>query len=108
MAILSDFYTPPTPEPTAPRTTSSTVERFQTGAAFGPDIGKCYEVHFGKIQIGAQTGFGFARIRVNGQCPSRWVDLETNECLDPRYGIYAVQGFREIECHNNQAGAEGT
>jgi hypothetical protein len=104
---LTDFYTLPTPEPESPQAASSRAATIQTGSAFAPAIGKCYEVHFGKVQIGTQTGFGSARIKANGQSPSQWIDLDTNAPLDPRFGQYVVQGFKEIECSNNQAADTG-
>lgn len=67
-------------------------------SAFIPVVGKCYEIHFGKVTLNGQTGFWSARIRVNGAHPSQWLDIDTNHQLDPSLAVYVVQASREIQC----------
>ncbi len=42
------------------------MSKLFTGQAFLPIIGKCYEVHYGEIVIDNETGFGIARVRIEG------------------------------------------
>ena len=76
------------------------MSRLIKSQAFSPIIGKSYEVHFGKITINNETGFGTARIRVEGTDASEWIDLDTGDVLDPNFAVYAVQAFEEIQCDN--------
>ena len=69
-----------------------------TGTAFIPEIGKCYEVHFGKLPIGAEGKFVSARVKINGSLPKDWQDIDTGKQLDPLISKYVVQAFKEIDC----------
>ena len=69
-----------------------------TNGAFVPMKDKCYEIHFGKIKVNNQTGFCVATIKVNGNDASQWIDLDTNNQLDPDIAKYVVQAYREIAC----------
>lgn len=66
--------------------------------AFIPVVGKCYELHFGKIRYKGIEGFVQARVRINGIPHSQWIDLDTNQALDPVLAAYAVQAHQEIDC----------
>jgi len=70
----------------------------QTGAAFIPVVGKCYEVHFGNFTHGGQTGFWSAQIRVKGTGTAQWEDIDTGSPLDPGIAKYIVQAYKEIDC----------
>lgn len=54
-----------------------------TGQAFIPSIGKLYEIHFGMLKYKGQEGFVSCNIRCEGMHPSEWIDLNTNQTLDP-------------------------
>lgn len=72
---------------------------FITNTAFIPTIGKCYEVHYGKITINKKTGFYVARIKIEGDKKSEWIDLDTNKSLDPDVAnYYTVQAYTEVKC----------
>ena len=75
------------------------MSKLITRQAFSPIVGKCYDVHFGEITIDKKTGFGSARIRVEGTHNSEWVDLDTGDVLDARFSVYIVQAFEEIPCN---------
>ena len=84
----------------------SRATKLITNAAFVPEIGRCYEVHFGKVTTGNQTEDWFARIRPKGLQPSEWIDLDTGEVLDSSFRAYVVQKFREIDCPAQISGTE--
>lgn len=69
-----------------------------TGETFVPEIGKCYEVHFGKIIVHGRNGYVAASIKVKGLHPSEWIDLATGNVLDPEISKYIPQAFKEIAC----------
>lgn len=69
-----------------------------TIGAFVPEVGKCYEVHFGKITFRNETGYCVANIQVNGSDASQWTDLDTGKLLDPDIARYVVQAYKEIAC----------
>lgn len=71
---------------------------FQINSLFIAEIGKCYEVHFGKITLNGQEGYCTARIRVLGNSYAHWEDMDTNLPLDNCIAVHAVQGYREIQC----------
>ena len=69
-----------------------------TGQAFVPNMGECYDVCFGKIQYKGQTGFWTARVRIDGMGSAQWIDLDTNQPLDPDLAKFVIQAFRSIPC----------
>ncbi len=69
-----------------------------TGQAFSPNVGECFDVCFGKIQYQGKNGFWTARLRIDGKGPAQWIDLDTNDPLDPDLAKFVVQAFRSIRC----------
>ena len=67
-------------------------------SAFIPEVGKCYEVHFGKITLNGRQAYVSARIRVLGGSPADWQDMDTNQQLDTNIAKFVVQAHREIQC----------
>jgi hypothetical protein len=98
MAILSDFIDNPTDLGSSPSQSHSETERLITDQAFSPQIGTCYEIHFGQVTIGEKSGYGSARIRAEGELCSEWIDLDTGAPLDNCFCQYVVEAFREITC----------
>lgn len=86
--LLKDFSTA--------RTKAVEGFSFTRDHAFVPEVGSCYEIHFGQITIGNETGFASAKIRVDGKDPAIWIDMESNQPLDPKLRVYLVQAYKQI------------
>ncbi len=79
----------------------SLITYVKAGSAFVPEIGKCYEVHFGELEVEGEKGFVVARIQANGLGANDWIDLDTNEQLARNIGRFVVKAFREISCSDS-------
>lgn len=103
MATLNDFLKnlPQKPVEAKPSQQEDSLTQVKDGSAFMPEISKCYEVHFGEIEVDGKTGFGVARIRANGLHAQDWIDLDSNEQLARNFGRYVVKAFREISCSDS-------
>ena len=63
---------------------------------FNPEPGQCYEVAFGKVVLQGREVYSRARIRIEGQMPSQWYDLDHDNWLAPELQSYPVRAFRPI------------
>jgi hypothetical protein len=64
---------------------------------FIPDPGHCYELAFGKLFFDGQHRHVIKRVRVDGEQPSQWQDLDEERPLDPELRSCPVKAFRVIE-----------
>lgn len=69
---------------------------FTRDHAFVPEVGSCYEIHFGQITVDNETGFASANIRVVGNDSSSWIDMKSNQPLDPKLCAFSVQAYKRI------------
>ena len=69
-----------------------------TNNAFIPEIGKCYELHYGEITYKGTKGNVSAKVKINGTLHQEWADLDSNARLDPELSVYVVQAYKEIPC----------
>ncbi len=69
-------------------------KQWVVGIVFPAEVGKDYEVSFGKITYKQQTGTWTARIRI--AAPKQWIDLDTGALLDPELSKFVVQAWLEL------------
>lgn len=69
------------------------------GKAFKPELGKCYDLRYGRVQWDGQNALRAARIRVKGFSPADWEDIDTGQPLDARLRSCRVQSYKEIAIH---------
>lgn len=63
---------------------------------FVPVVGQLYDLHYGHVTIGSQSGFAMAKIRADGLESSRWIDLDTGKPLAPAFRALAVQAYKPL------------
>lgn len=83
------------PEMHPERETSSDAA-WITDQPFNPEFGQCYEVAFGKVSVQGQEVYARSRIRIDGDRPAQWFDLDRNDKLDPELQSCPVRAFRPI------------
>lgn len=99
MAVLSDYTEAPSSLiDVLPKRVESCASTLISNEPFVPRIGRCYDVNFGRVTIGNQTGAWSARIKATGPHPSKWIDLDTGEVLDSELRTFVVQSFNETDC----------
>ena len=97
MVILSDFYKAPLPQDDGIKEKEPKVALIEWNVAFNPTVGRCYEVFFSRKGTEGTELQNSARIRVDGEDTSKWIDLSTQEALRwPLNSPFVVQGSREI------------
>jgi hypothetical protein len=65
--------------------------------AFVPEVGKSYEVTFGKVTFNGELAPVLRRIRIDGAASDQWFDLDAGTPLDSQLRQLPVRGFRPIE-----------
>ncbi len=75
------------------------TSEFITDKEFSPEIGKCYEIHFGEIDYQGSVGLVATRIKVIwGDGKQNWIDLTNgNVRLDTALFDFEVRAYREMD-----------
>lgn len=67
---------------------------------FLPVEGRSYEIAYGAIPYGAESGktrHVIKRIRIDGPTADHWHDLDSGRPLDPELHEYAVRAYRPLD-----------
>jgi len=65
--------------------------------AFTPAAGRSYEIAYGAIPYGGENRPVVKRVRIDGQSPDSWFDLDAGKPLDSELQHYAVRGYRPLD-----------
>lgn len=67
-----------------------------TDSAFVAEVGKSYELAFGEIVYKGGKGLWTAKVRIVGTGTNDWIDIDTNQQLDPALAQHVVKSYRPL------------
>jgi hypothetical protein len=72
----------------------TTEQAWTSGQAFVPVIGAVFEVDFGAINYRGRQVNATATVRIDGESPAEWFDLDEGQPLSEDLRIWTVKRFR--------------
>jgi len=63
---------------------------------FEPEIGKTYQLAFGRVPFGRELRNVVRTVRIDGPAPEQWFDVEEGRRLEEGLNMHSIKAFRRI------------